>query len=57
MAVWAVAVWAVVVWEVAVPIMVMGFVAVAFIPGKRVRARMAEPHEAVVSADAVAHGI
>jgi EmrB/QacA subfamily drug resistance transporter len=43
--------------KVAVPIMVMGFVAVAFIPGKRVRARMAEPHEAVVSADAVAHGI
>jgi len=42
--------------RVAVPFMVVGFVAVALIPGRVVRRRMAETHETVVSAEAVAHG-
>jgi len=43
--------------KVAVPIMVLGFVAVALIPGRRVRERMAEAQPAPVSAEAVAHGL
>ena len=42
--------------RVAVPFMVVGFVAVAFIPGRAVKRRMAEAHAPLVSADAVAHG-
>jgi EmrB/QacA subfamily drug resistance transporter len=42
--------------RVAVPFMVVGFVAVAFIPGRAVKRRMAEAHEPLVSAEAVAHG-
>ncbi len=43
--------------RVAVPIMVVGFVAVALIPGRRVRARMAESVEPIVSHDTIAHGV
>ena len=42
--------------KVAVPFMVVGFVAVAFIPGRKVRARMAEAPTPVVTAESVAHG-
>jgi len=41
--------------KVAVPFMVVGFVAVAFIPGRKVRARMAET-PTILSAESVAHG-
>ena len=42
--------------RVAVPFMVIGFVAVAFLPAAKVRRRMKEAHDHVVTADAVAHG-
>ena len=42
--------------RVAVPFMVVGFVAVAFIPAAKVRRRMAESREQVVTAESVAHG-
>jgi EmrB/QacA subfamily drug resistance transporter len=43
--------------KVAVPVMVLGFVAVALIPGRKVRAAMAESHETTVVTEPVAPGV
>jgi hypothetical protein len=41
--------------KVAVPFMVVGFLAVLAIPGRRVRQRMRDAHQVALTAETVAH--